>query len=581
MAQKYTDEKNVLILLSLLKKHGIHKAVVSPGTTNIAFVSGMQRDAYFEVYSSVDERSAAYIACGLAAESGEPVILSCTGATASRNYMSGLTEAFYRKLPILAVTSMQAASKIGHHIPQIVDRSSVPNDIVRFSTALSIVKDADDYWDCEMKANKAILELFRHGSGPVHINLPTTYSQNFSVETLPDVRMINRITYNSEYPELPNGRIAVFVGSHKTFNERETEVLDLFCERNNAVVFCDHTSGYKGKYRVLFALAMAQQIDKSNIQPDLLIHIGEISGDYYTLGLNSKQVWRVSEDGEIRDTFKKLRYVFEMPESLFFEYYANHPINNSSSNYLQSCKTVLSSLIKTEHDVPFSNIWVASKMSSKLPEGSTIHFGILNSLRSWNFFDISDTITSYSNVGGFGIDGCVSSLIGASLVNKDKLYFGVFGDLAFFYDLNSIGNRCVGTNLRILLINNGKGVEFKNYNHPAARFGDEANLFMAASGHYGDKSRSLVKNYATDLGFDYFSASSKEEFLNNMESFTSKDMNNSKSIIFEVFTDEENESQALKTMHELDMDSSNQIKNLIKGLVGQKGINLIKSIVSK
>lgn len=580
MTQKYTDEKNILILLSLLKKHGIHKAVVSPGTTNIAFVSGMQRDPYFEVYSSVDERSAAYIACGLAAESGEPVILSCTGATASRNYMSGLTEAFYRKLPILAVTSMQAPSKIGHHIPQILDRSSVPNDIVRFSTALPIIKDADDYWDCEIKANKAILELFRHGGGPVHINLPTTYSRNFNVETLPDVRMINRITYNSEYPELPNGRIAIFVGSHKTFTQKETEALDLFCECNNAVVFCDHTSGYKGKYRMLFALAMAQQIDKSSILPDILIHIGEISGDYYSLGINCKQVWRVSEDGEIRDTFKKLRYVFEMSESLFFEHYTKHHQNNSLDNYLQVCKTVLSKVSNKMLDVPFSNIWVASKMSSKLPEGSTIHFGILNSLRSWNFFDISNTITSYSNVGGFGIDGCVSSLIGASLVNKEKLYFGVFGDLAFFYDLNSIGNRCVGSNLRILLINNGKGVEFKNYNHPAARFGDEADLFMAASGHYGDKSRSLVKNYAIDLGFDYLSASNKDEFLNNLEFFTSKN-NNSKPIIFEVFTDEENESQALKTIHELDMDSSNQIKNLIKGLVGQKGINLIKSFVSK
>ena len=62
----------------------------------------------------MDERSAAYIACGMAEESGEPVVLSCTGATASRNYMPGLTEAFYRKLPVLAITSSQDISKIGH-----------------------------------------------------------------------------------------------------------------------------------------------------------------------------------------------------------------------------------------------------------------------------------------------------------------------------------------------------------------------------------------------------------------------------------------------------------------------------------
>ena len=50
------------------------------------------QDSWFEMYSSVDERSAAYMACGMAAESGEVVVLSCTGATASRNYVSGLTE---------------------------------------------------------------------------------------------------------------------------------------------------------------------------------------------------------------------------------------------------------------------------------------------------------------------------------------------------------------------------------------------------------------------------------------------------------------------------------------------------------
>ena len=54
----------------------------------------MQQDPFFEIYSVVNERSAVYIACGLSAESGEPVALSCTGATLSRINMPGLTEAF-------------------------------------------------------------------------------------------------------------------------------------------------------------------------------------------------------------------------------------------------------------------------------------------------------------------------------------------------------------------------------------------------------------------------------------------------------------------------------------------------------
>ncbi len=92
----YTSEINKQILISLLKAHNIHKVIASPGATNITFIGSIQTDPWFEIYSSVDERSAAYMACGMAAESGEPVVLTCTGATASRNYIPGLTEAYYR-----------------------------------------------------------------------------------------------------------------------------------------------------------------------------------------------------------------------------------------------------------------------------------------------------------------------------------------------------------------------------------------------------------------------------------------------------------------------------------------------------
>lgn len=104
MNTHYTTDRSTQMVLSVLKAYGIKKIVVSPGTTNMAFVASAQSDPCFEMYSSVDERSAAYIACGLSQESGEAVVISCTGATASRDYMPGLTEAYYRKLPVLAIT---------------------------------------------------------------------------------------------------------------------------------------------------------------------------------------------------------------------------------------------------------------------------------------------------------------------------------------------------------------------------------------------------------------------------------------------------------------------------------------------
>ena len=50
MEQYYSSERNVQILVSLLKQHGIKRVVVSPGTTNVCFVGSIQQDPYFEMY---------------------------------------------------------------------------------------------------------------------------------------------------------------------------------------------------------------------------------------------------------------------------------------------------------------------------------------------------------------------------------------------------------------------------------------------------------------------------------------------------------------------------------------------------
>lgn len=210
MEQFYTDERNVQILIALLKKHGIKHIVASPGSTNVTFVGSVQQDSFFEIYSCVDERSAAYMACGLAAEIMQPVVLSCTGATASRNYFPALTEAYYRKLPVLAVTSTQEESKIGQLIPQVIDRSIQPADTVKMSVHLQTVKDDDDQWNVMLKANMAILELNHRGYGPVHINLTTRYSKKFAIKSLPEVNKISRVMPFDSFPELSvNGKIAI------------------------------------------------------------------------------------------------------------------------------------------------------------------------------------------------------------------------------------------------------------------------------------------------------------------------------------------------------------------------------------
>ncbi len=582
MEKYYTSERNVQIVIALMKAHGVRYVVASPGATNVTLVGSLQQDPFFKIFSSVDERSAAYIACGIATETGEPVALSCTGATASRNYMPGLTEAFYRKLPILAITSTQHIGRIGNMIPQVLDRTILPNDIAKLSVQLPTIHCAEDEWACSIKANRAILELFHNGGGPVHINLETTYSLDFSVRELPPVRVIRRYGDSDKLPEIAWNRIGIFVGSHLKWTAKLTDLVDKFCEKYNGAVFCDHTSNYQGKYKLRFSLACLQAAGSSHkYKPDLLIHIGEISADYATMGIgNSSTVWRVSRDGNICDLFKGLTTVFEMEELAFFRYYVNISNKDNVTAYHKDCITHQKTISALVPELPFSNPWIAAQIAGRLPEGSVLHLGILNSVRAWSCFEIPESVHGYTNAGGFGIDGGVSTMIGASLASQEKLFFGVFGDLAFFYDLNSLGNRHIGNNLRILLVNNGRGTEFRNYNHPAAKFGESADQYMAAAGHYGNKSPDLVRHYSEDLGFTYLSALTKEEFLEKAPVFLAP-QKGLQSIVFEVFTNSQDESDAIQKLSSIEMTPGSTVKNTIKKIIGGKGVEIIKKILNK
>lgn len=579
MEKYYTNERNVQMLIYLLKAHNIRKIIASPGTTNLTFVGSVQNDPYFQVFSSVDERSAAYLACGMAEESGEPVVLSCTGATASRNYFPGLTEAYYNKIPVLAVTSTQHPGRIGHNMPQVIDRTNQPNDTVLMSKQVRVISTDEDEWDAVVSINEALLELRHRGGGPVHINLQTTYSRDYSVQKLPAIRMIKRICYKDTLPELKATKIGIFVGEHAKWSVDLTVSVEEFCEKYNAVVFCDQTSNYKGKYAVYPHLVCSQDMYQADVRNvDILIHIGNISGA--SMHMCPKEVWRVNPDGKVRDTFRKLKNVFEMEEINFFKKYNEKEPEKKENSFFNEWKKECDKFEQKSYELPFSNVWIAKQTVEKLPNNASVYFAILNTLRSWDYFAAPQGTTGYSNTGGFGIDGGLSTIIGASLVNPDRLCFAIIGDLGFFYDMNVLGNRHVGNNIRILLLNNARGTEFTNYNHPGAEFGEDAKAYIAAAGHFGNKSEKLVRHYAEDLGFAYMSAHSKEEYLEHVEDFVS-DQSTSQSMIFEVFTNGEDESRAIQIMRSLEVDSKIATKSKIKAAIGKEWVATLKKIIGK
>lgn len=549
MERFYTNEVNTLILISLLKEHNIKRIIASPGTTNISFVASVQKDSYFEVFSAVDERASAFMACGLAEETGEPVVITCTGATASRNYIPGLTEAYYRHLPILAVTASQHGGRVGNYVAQVIDRSKQFTDMIKKSFDVPTVYSEEDKEWCVTNVNDALLELIHGVAGPVHINLYTTYSNDFSVKVLPKYRVIQRVKENN-YPLLPSGKIGVFVGSHSRFSEEETAAIDTFCANNNAIVICDQISNYRGKYRFLANLVNSQELDCGTKIFDLIVYIGSVHGAY--LSYKGKESWRVNPDGIIRDPNRNLTYVFEMEEIDFFKHYANGKAGNT---ILEICKNATQSIIEKIPELPFSNMWIAKETAALIPANSVLHLAILNSLRVWNYFETQESVSCYSNPGGYGIDGCLSSFIGSAIANTNTKHYIIIGDLAFFYDVNALFGM-IPNNVHIMLINNGVGTEFKNYNHRAAQFGDEADAYIAAKGHNGFRSNELMKNICNKYGITYLSCSSKNEYLEYRDMW----VNFSEPILLEVFVNDTDESNALKLMNSILINTSLKAK---------------------
>ncbi len=585
MAQNfYTSEENHQILIALLKAHNIRKIIASPGATNVSLVGSIQKDDFFEMYSSVDERSAGYIACGMAAESGEPVVLSCTGATASRNYYPPLTEAFYRKLPVLAVTSSQHFGRVGTYTPQVTNRFNPPKDVVKFSASIPLLHTQEDTWAANLKINEALLELRRNGGGPVHLNMMTDYSQDFSIKKLPAVNVIRRFEsidlQKDNLPELKVDTVGIFIGAHSKFDDELTRLVDLFCEKYNAVVLTDHTGNYNGKYEINPNLIPATPRKNMNV----LIHLGEVSGAY--MSFNPGQVWRVNPDGELRDPFKRLKNVFQMSEKEFFG-----GGGTNLPNYYLAWRRDYDYVYEKIPELPFSNIWIAQHTIKKLPANSVLHLGILNSLRSWNYFEFpkNQNICAYSNTGGFGIDGCMSSFLGASLASPDKLFFGVIGDLAFFYDMNATGNRHLNNNFRLMLVNNGTGVEMHIYpNGTRIVFQEGSEPFFEARGNFAKQSKTLLKNYVETLGFEYISASSKEEYLANYERFMTPEKLD-KPLFFEIFINPDDESDALKLISEIDVSEivpasmrvKKNLKRTVKNVIGVKNARKLKKMLGR
>ena len=331
-------------------------------------------------------------------------------------------------------------------------------------------------------------------------------------------------------------KILIVVGEHRPFIKEEQEAFEKFCECYNCAIYTNLLSNYNGKYAVLGNLlfsTISYSDYKKDLKPDIIISIGGQTGDYPLYGVLSKQDsnhiehWRVSISGDVVDTYDKLTKIFECSEKYFFSRLSTS--KKAEHTYFESILRYMQFNIKI--DLPFSNVFAAQELTQLIPDNSIVQFSILNSLRVWNLFEFKNRVFSFSNVGAFGIDGGMSTLIGQSVVSKE-LCFMIIGDLAFFYDMNSLGIRDIKNNLRILLINNNGGVEFKL----GMKENESINRFIAAGNHFKN-----AKGWAETCGMRYISARNKSEFIKLKEIFVSK---SNQPILFELFVSDTDDALA-------------------------------------
>lgn len=575
----YTELKSYQIIIALLKEYGIRKCVLSAGSRNLPFVHSVEEDPYFECYSVVDERSAGYFALGLAQQSSEPVVISCTSSTAACNYWPPVAEAFYQNVPLIVLTSDRDPAKLGQLEDLMIDQVGMYDRHVRKSVNLPIVRDDGDYRYCWRLVNEALLELDHHGGGPVHINVPSRwYSTSFTVSELPKVHRIVRIDHETPDEVWRNraerlrscSRVLVACGQ-ATPSDGLKDALEGFFKHFNCAIAVEYMSNalVDGAVNtsVCFDSRYVTPKKFAEFAPDVVISYGgNIMQGLKEMLRGSKSDmahWLIDEGGEVCDAFGHITSVFECSPEFFFRRMTELVGDGAANdmNYYNSIASYAASVVYPEFE--WGNIYAIKNVVERIPSGSVLHLSINDSIRIANFFRLQPNISVYANIGTHGIDGCMSSLMGQSQT-AEGLAFLVTGDLAFFYDMNSLRIRHVGSNVRILLCNNHGGEEFY-YN----------GIWQNASSdlHTSARHSAVAGPWAESCGFRYLRADDKKSFDAALPEFLA---DSDRPILFECFSEMSEDAKDIYDFYDLSRphdavsDATRAAKELVKKTIGKE-----------
>ncbi len=507
----FSDKENVNILTALLLKHGIRHAVVCPGSRNAPIVHNLNESKEISCYPITDERSAGFYALGMTQALKQPVVVCVTSGTALLNLAPAVAEAYYQHRPLVVVSADRPQQWIDQLDGQTLPQGDALGRFVEKAVSLPEPRNDEERWYCNRLVNEALLKK----NGPVHINVPITEPLfRFSTPQLPEERKIDWQPADISSIQL-------------------NHVVRMFLQAKRPMLI----SGQPLNANYDEAVLLVQ--DDERYIPDFVVYTGGsiVSKRLKHFLRKAKETWIINERGEVNDTFMNLTNVIQGDGEIVADM-IRFQTEQQPHPFLQLWDDLLCQVRQhaATYQPPFSQMTVVrhfeEQLSSLLYQHPVVHYANSSSIRLANIYAHHPI---YCNRGVNGIEGSLSTAAGFSVVT-DKTVFCVIGDLSFFYDQNALWNQNLRGNLRILLLNNGKGGIFNML--PGLEKSAARDRFVAAEHH------TTAEGICQQHDVYYQQAHGEEELKKGIELLLHADF--SRPMLLEVFTDATTDEQSMK-----------------------------------
>ena len=483
---------------------GVRHAVFSPGSRSTTMAMLFKEHEGFETYMNIDERSASFMALGIAKAHKEPTVLVCTSGSAVAHYLPAILEAQYSGIPLIVLSADRPHTLLHVGAPQTVDQHKIFGTAVNYFEELAVPQESHYYTYPRQVARKAYMKAMDTKKGPVHINVPLfeplvpelsrnhfeagrssfkvvkpNYSSVFGCDNrnnLPHINNATDIAHGNDGTKEINDlleryeRILILAGPQIDIDEAETicsfgEALQapILADPLSNVRRCDTSKVVISTYDAL----LARQALWYELKPDCVIQFGQI--------VVSKRVqqmiasWTDVEYIEVNPTMDSMnptgKTTMHMQASIdvFTHLYGK---NNNSDTYLniwrrldQAGKKQLSLASDEPHCFEGRTI---RELQKQIPEDGQIFVANSMTIRDFDYFWFSGESKAvlYGNRGVNGIDGTISTALG--LAANGRPTYLVTGDLSLFHDLNGLAiAKTHNLNLTIILHNNDGGGIFE------------------------------------------------------------------------------------------------------------------------